>query len=136
MHESHCFFPRVLYSSSDRSSVRTGVFCDVALHVITVMKSKAAGSLYLSRPALPAYLGRQRAAARRGYPSVALTCGSPKMSRAGYLCLPHHQHLLTRMHIHVQCTAFSTGSVQLSPVHFRAIVKSHVSDLGRPCPSA
>lgn len=39
-----------LYSWAHRSSVSTGVFCDVALHVVVVMKSKAAGSLCLSYP--------------------------------------------------------------------------------------
>lgn len=48
--KASAFFGRILYSCSHRSSVNTGVFCDVALHVVGVMKSKAARLLYLSHP--------------------------------------------------------------------------------------
>lgn len=48
--KASAFFGHILYSCSHRSSVNTRVFCDVALHVVGVMKSKAAGLLYLSHP--------------------------------------------------------------------------------------
>lgn len=75
------FSPRFLYSSSHRSNAHTRVLRDVALHVITVTKSKAAGLLYLS--GMPRHAVTPTV--RRGYPGVALTCGSPKISPARLL---------------------------------------------------
>lgn len=47
---ANAIFHHPLYSCTPRSIVNTVLFCDVALHVAVVMKSEAAGSLYLSHP--------------------------------------------------------------------------------------